>query len=117
VFSRQRNLSNRHDAPAWASGSHATTESRGAEYTSGNDPTVNNADAPWYRTTQTVADRLNAPNAGIRCNHWIIEVDDHHAIIGNAVCEESLHAAVGPNASMPIQVINGHVREHANIDG
>ena len=85
MFSGERNLSDWHDASAWAGGSHPTTEARGAEYAGGDNPAVDNADATWDRATQSIADRLNAPDPRIRCNHGIIEVDHHHAVIRNAV--------------------------------
>jgi hypothetical protein len=117
MFSGERDLSHWHDASARASGSHATAESRGAKYAGGNNPAINNADAARNRAAQAIADRLDAPNACIRGNDWIIKIHHHHAVIGNAVREESLHAAVGPNAAMSIEVVDGHVREHANVDG
>jgi hypothetical protein len=116
MFSRKRDLSHRHDAPAWASGGDAAAKSRRAKHTSGNDPTVNNANPAWDRATQAISDHLDASDPPVRGHHWIIEVDDHHAVIGNAICEESLHASIRANGAVSIKVINGHVGKHANIN-
>jgi hypothetical protein len=116
MFSRKRDLSHRHDAPAWASGGDAAAKSRRAKHTSGNDPTVNNANPAWDRATQAISDHLDAPNSAIRGDHGIVKVDDHHAIVRDAICEESLHAAIRANGAVSIEVINGHIRKHPNIN-
>jgi hypothetical protein len=116
MFSRKRDLSHRHDAPAWASGGDAAAKSRRAKHTSGNDPTVNNANPAWDRAAEAISDHLDASDPPVRGHHWIIEVDDHHAVIGNAICEESLHASIRANGAVSIKVINGHVGKHANIN-
>jgi hypothetical protein len=117
MFPGECDLSHWHDAPARAGSSDPATKSRRAEYASGNDPAVNNANSTWDRAAEAISDHLDASDPPVRGHHWIIEVDDHHAVIGNAICEEALDAAVCANASMPIKVIDGNVRKHANIDG
>jgi hypothetical protein len=117
MFSGKRDLSHWHDAPAWASGGDTAAKSRRAKHTSGNDPAVNNANSAWDRATQAISNHLDAPDSAIRGHHGIIKVDDHHAIVRDAICEESLHAAIRANGAVSIEVINGHVRKHANIDG
>jgi len=116
MFAWERDLSDWHDATTRASCSNAATKSRGAQNPSGNDPATNNADPSWDWTAETISDRLNASDPRVCRDNWIIKVDDHNAIIGDAICKESLDTAVCANAAMPIKVINGHVCKHANID-
>jgi hypothetical protein len=116
MFSGKRDLSHRHDAPAWSSGGDTAAKSRRAKNTGGNDPTVNNANPTWDRAAQAISDHLDAPNSAIRGHHGIIKVDDHHAIVRDAICEESLHAAIRANGAVSIEVVNGHVRKHPNIN-
>jgi len=116
MFPGECDLADRHDASARASGGETAAKSRGAKNAGGNNPAVNNADSTWDWAAQAISDHLDASDSSICGHHWIIEVDHHHAIIGNAICEESLDAAVRANAAMSIKVINGHVRKHANIN-
>jgi hypothetical protein len=115
MFSGKRDLSHGHDPPTRTGGSNTATKSRRAQNASGNDPTVNNANPTWDRATQAISNHLNASNSSIRGDHWIIKVDNYHAIIGDAIGEESLHAAVRANGAVSIKVINGHIRKHPNI--
>jgi hypothetical protein len=116
MFPGECDLSHWHDAPARAGSSDPATKSRRAKHTSGNDPTVNNANPAWDRATQAISDHLDAPNSAIRGDHGIVKVDDHHAIVRDAICEESLHAAIRANGAVSIEVINGHIRKHPNIN-
>jgi hypothetical protein len=116
MFPWECDLSHWHDAPARASGREAAAKPRRAEYASGNDPAVNNANSTWDRAAEAISDHLDASDPSVCGHHWIIEVDDYHAVIGNAVCEESLHASIRANGAVSIKVINGHVRKHANIN-
>jgi hypothetical protein len=116
MFAGECDLANRHDAATRASRSDATTKSRGARNASGNNPTINNADPTWDWAAESISNRLNSSDSRICGHHWIVKVDDHHAIIANAICKESLDATVGANAAVTIEVINGHVRKHANIN-
>jgi hypothetical protein len=115
MFPRKGDLAHRHDATARASSSGTTAVPWRTEHSSGNNPSINNADPAWDRAAQAISDRLNAPNARIGGNHRIIEVDHHHAVIGNAVSQQSLDAAIRANAAMPIKVIHGYVRKDPNI--
>jgi hypothetical protein len=116
MFPGECDLSHWHDAPARASGREAAAKSRRAEYASGNDPAVNNANSTWDRAAEAISDHLDAPDSAIRGHHGIIKVDDHHAIVRDAICEESLHAAIRANGAVSIEVINGHIRKHPNIN-
>jgi hypothetical protein len=116
MFPGECDLSHWHDAPARAGSSDPATKLRGAQNASGNNPTTDNADPTWDRAAEAISDHLDAPDPSVRGHHWIIEVDDHHAVIGNAICEESLHASIRANGAVSIKVINGHVRKHANIN-
>jgi hypothetical protein len=116
MFPGECDLSHWHDAPARAGSSDPATKSRRAEYASGNDPTTDNANSTWDRAAEAISDHLDASDPPVRGHHWIIEVDDHHAVIGNAICEESLHASIRANGAVSIKVINGHVGKHANIN-
>jgi hypothetical protein len=117
MFSRKRDLSHRHDAPARTSGGDTAAKSRRAKDASGNNPSINNADPTGDWATQAIADHLNSSNSSI-CRHYgIIKVDDHDAIVGNAICEKSLHAAIRADSAVSIEVVSGHVRKHANING
>jgi hypothetical protein len=116
VFAGECDLADRHDSPTGACSSDATTKSRGARNASGNDPAINDADPAWDWAAEAISDRLNAPDSRVCGHHWIIKVDDHHAVIGNAICEESLDAAIRANGAVSIEVVNGHVRKHANIN-
>jgi hypothetical protein len=116
MFSGECDLSHWHDAPARASGREAAAKSRRTQYAGGNDPAVNNANTTWDWAAEAISDHLDASDSAICGHHWIIEVDDHHTVIGNAVCEESLHASIRANGAMSIKVINGHVGKHANIN-
>jgi hypothetical protein len=116
MFPGECDLSHWHDAPTRASSSDPATKSRGAQNASGNDPATDNADPAWDWAAEAISDHLDASDSPIRGYHWIIKVDDYHAVIGNAVCEESLDAAIRANGAVSIEVINGHVRKHANIN-
>jgi hypothetical protein len=116
MFPGECDLSHWHDAPARASGREAATKSRGTQYAGGNDPAVNNADPTWDWAAKAISDHLDPSDSSICGHHWIIEVNDHDAVIGNAICEESLHASIRANGAVSIKVINGHVRKHANIN-
>jgi hypothetical protein len=116
MFPGERDLPHWHDAPTRTSSRDPATKSCGAQNASGNDPTTDNANTTWDWAAEAISDHLDASDSAICGHHWIIEVDDHHAIIGNAICEESLHASVGANGAVSIKMINGHVRKHANIN-
>jgi hypothetical protein len=116
MFAGECNLADRHDAPTRTGRSDTATKLRRAQNASGNDPATNNADPARDWAAEAISDHLDASDSSIRGHHWIIKVDDHDAIIGDAICEESLDAAVGSNAAMSIEVINGHVRKHTNIN-
>jgi hypothetical protein len=116
MFPGECDLSHWHDAPARAGSRDPATKLCGAQNASGNDPTTDNADPTWDWAAEAISDHLDAPDPSICGHHWIIEVDDHHAVIGNAICEESLHASIRANGAVSIKVINGHVRKHANIN-
>jgi hypothetical protein len=76
-----------------------------------------NANPTWDRATQAISNHLDAPDPSIRGHHGVIEIHDHHAIISNAICKETLDAAVGTNGAMSIKVIDGYVCEDADING
>jgi hypothetical protein len=116
MFPGECDLSHWHDAPARAGSRDPTTELCGAQNASGNDPATDNADPTWDRAAEAISNHLDASDPSICGHHWIIEVDDHDAVIGNAICEESLHASIRANGAVSIKMINGHVRKHANIN-
>ena len=117
MFTWKCNLADRHDAPTRTSRSDTATKSRCAQNASGNDPTTDNANPTWDWAAKAISDHLDASDSSICGHHRIIKVDDHDAIIGNAICEKSLDAAVRANAAMSIEVINGDVRKYTHIDG
>jgi hypothetical protein len=117
MFSWECDLADRHDAPTRPCRSDPTAKSWSAQNACGNDPTVMNANPSWDRATQAISDHLDAPDPSIRGHHGIIKVDDHHAIISNTVCKETLDAAVGTNGAMSIKVIDGYVCKDADING
>jgi hypothetical protein len=116
MFAGECNLADRHDAPTRTGRSDAATKSRRAQNASGNDPATNNADPTRDWAAEAISDHLDASDSSIRGHHWIIKVDDHDAIIGDAICEKSLDTAIRANAAMSIEVIDGHVRKHTNIN-
>jgi len=116
MFPGECDLSHWHDASTRAGSRDPATKLCGAQNASGNDPTTDNANTTWDWAAEAISDHLDAPDPSVRGHHWIIEVNDHHAVIGNAICEESLHAAIRANGAVSIKMINGHVRKHANIN-
>jgi hypothetical protein len=117
VLSGKCDFADWHDASARPCRSGAAAKSWSTQNARGNDPTINDADSTRDWAAQSIPHSLNASDSRIRGDHRIVEIDHHHPVIRNAVSKETLDAAVGTNGAMPIKVIHGYVRKHANING
>jgi hypothetical protein len=113
----ERDLADRHNPATGSSSRDAAAISCRAWHTGGNNPAINNADPTRNRVAEPISDRLDPPDPSERRYHWVIKVDDHHPIVGNAFCEEALDGAVGANRAVAIEMINSDVRKDTNIEG